>query len=77
MRRRTVDSLAEYGGTECTGYEEEIQVCNTQCCPGEMNIYLLCGLAIMIQVCVVQINLPLPLLFKVYQATQYVQQFSS
>ena len=35
VRRRTVDSLAEFGGTDCTGYEEELLACNTQCCPGK------------------------------------------
>ena len=38
VRRRTVNSLAAYGGTECTGYEEEIQACNNDCCPGKAII---------------------------------------
>ena len=39
VRRRTVDSLAANGGTDCTGYEEDIRACNTQCCPGKLINY--------------------------------------
>ena len=38
VRRRTVDTVAAHGGTECTGDEEESLVCNSDPCPGKNHI---------------------------------------